>query len=913
MMRLNIRLFAIVFVYLLLYSVSSEAATPYAPFYLRVDYVESSLGITNAEPVFSWLMKDDDRGERQTAYEIIVASSYEKLSVNAGDTWSTGWVQSDRQSGIPYGGKAFTGKTDYYWKVRLKDKDGHASPFSAPATFETGIIGSPNWQARWIYLEDSLQKPVFDPRTVNYKDSSVHPLYDAKNWTGDTWLGLVQGKLVRKEFHLSRKPIQKARAYIANLGYYELRINGKKVGDHVLDPGMTDCTKRVLCVTYDVSDFLQAGDNAIGIMLSAGRLMNCANACKMELEITFADGSTQVIVTDTSWKGTTDAPFKSLINWGISKELFDATRVQAGWDQKQFDDRSWQTLKDKDLHLAIDAQLEPIRVIQTLKPTEMLKVSDSVYTFNMGQNFSGWTRIHVKGPVGKIIKVQYSDDSKRLMDFNQEDTYVLSGNGMETFEPRFTYHGFQWVTIIGYPGVPTLESIEGRVVHTDVRNAGEFTCSDQLLNQLYNNNKWTLRSNLHSVYTDCPSREKVPWLGQWAQEDLSNNFDMAAFFIKWQQDLAAGQMSNGRIADKVPGRIHYGSNGTDPVWVSEAVVGTWDIYRVYGDLQQLRRSYPMLQKLADYYKSIADTSYIITQNIWGDYIGLDKPEPAFLSTIYFYQVIKTMSSIAAALSRPEDAASYKMFAEKIGRSIHNKFYHNGGYSNNSQGANAAALHFGIVPAALIPKVLERLETAFAEKNYHVSTGGATTYNLMNTLWLYDKTALAYKLATQKTFPGWGFWVANGATTSWEQWPVDNGSSKNHGWLGSYLNTWLCRAIGGISALEPGYKAIKLIPGNVADLRFAKSSLETIRGNIVFEWSKTSAGGLIMFVTIPANSRADLYIPRKGLIFTGERDGFLYRKGRVMNPSKYIVRKGNKAAYAVFGVGSGTYQFTVMYK
>jgi alpha-L-rhamnosidase len=388
---------------------------------------------------------------------------------------------------------------------------------------------------------------------------------------------------------------------------------------------------------------------------------------------------------------------------------------------------------------------------------------------------------------------------------------------------------------------------------------------------------------------------------------------MGKFFMKWQQDLAAGQMSNGRIADKVPGRVHYGWNGTDPVWVSEAVLGIWDIYRVYGDLHQLRRSYPMLQKLVDYYKSMADTNYIITQSMWGDYIGLDKPEPAFLSTAYFYQMVKTMSLMASALSRPDDAADYKMLAENIGRSIHRKFYHNGGYSNNSQGANAAALHFGLVPAALVPEVLERLEKAIAEKDYHVSTGGATTWNLMNALWLYDKTALAYKIAAQKTFPGWGFWVANGATTSWEQWQVDSGSSKNHGWLGSYLNTWLFRAIGGISALEPGYKVVKLIPGNVADLRFARSSLETIRGKIVFEWSKTSTGGLTMIVTIPANSRADVYVPLKDLISVGESNGFLYRKDQIMKPSKSVVSKGNKAEYAVFGIGSGTYKFTVIYK
>jgi alpha-L-rhamnosidase len=903
----------VIFTIIFGFSFSALAAITTAPYFLRVDYCENPLGITNSKPVFSWLMKDKGRAEKQTAYEILVASSIKNLSRNIGDVWSTGWVSSDQQNGIPYTGKPFLGKTTYYWKVRLKDAAGKASLFSAVSIFETSILSAQNWQAKWIFIEDHLKKPFFNPNTVNYKDATVHPLYDLKNWEGNTWLNLVEGKLIRKEFRLPAKAIKKARIYIANLGYYELRLNGKKVGDHVLDPGMTDCTKRVLSVTYDVKDLLLEGGNAIGVMLSTGRLINCKDGLKLQLEVEFVNGLKQVVTTDTTWKGTLDAPFKSVTNWGLSKELFDATKVQAGWDEKGFDDRLWETVKENNLSLKIDAQLEPIRVIQTLKPIEMIKVSDSIYMFNMGQNFSGWARIHIKGTGGKLITVQYSDSKKSQMDFNQQDIYVLKGDGTETFEPRFTYHGFQWVTVIGYPGTPSLESIEGRVVHTDLKNAGEFTCSNELLNQLYKNNKWTLRSNLHSVYTDCPSREKVPWLGQWVQEDLSDNFDMGKFFLKWKDDLAAAQQTNGRITDKTPGRIHYGSNGTDPVWVSEVVLGTWDIYRVYGDKQNLAESYLMLQKLIAYYKSIADTNYIIKQNIWGDWVGLDKPTPAFLSTAYFYKMVKTMALIASELKKKEDVIAYGKLADKIGKSLNDKFYVNGGYDNNSQGANAVALHFELVPSNLIQTVLESLEKAIAKKDYHISTGGATTYNLMNALWMNDKTELAYRMATQTTFPGWGFWVANGATTSWEQWEIHDGSSKNHGWLGSYLNTWMVKAIGGISTLEPGYKRIKIIPGNVAGLTYAKSAIETIRGRITFDWTMTPENTLEMKVTIPPNSIAEIYVPLKGMDSIQEGTTLLYSRNKQQNVFKYVTSKGEKGKYSIWEIGSGTYKFVVHYK
>ncbi len=397
-------------------------------------------------------------------------------------------MPSGQSFGVQYKGKPIEGKSTYYWKVRLKDKDGNVSPYSSMATFETGLLTAKDWKAKWIYIEDHLIRPFFDPATVNYKDSSVHPLYDKKNWSGNTWLNLVEGKLLRKEFQVADKEIKRARVFVANLGYYELRINGRKVGDHVLDPGFTDCSQRVLSVTYDVKGLLREGSNAIGVMLSNGRLMNCKDGFRLELEVEYTDGEKYLLLSNESWKGTLDAPFKSVINWGISKELYDATKELPGWDKPGFNERNWNGVKVKQLDLNINAQLEPIRIVETIEPVQLIKISDSIYRYNMGQNFSGWASIKVKGPRGKIIKVQYSDSKDRLMDFNQEDTYMLKGEGMETFQPRFTYHGFQWVTLIGYPGVPDISTIKGCVVHTDLRKTGSFSCSDSLLNRLYNNN-----------------------------------------------------------------------------------------------------------------------------------------------------------------------------------------------------------------------------------------------------------------------------------------------------------------------------------------------------------------------------------------------------------------------------------------
>lgn len=888
------------------------AANPEAPYFLRTDYTENPLGMTNQKPVFSWLMKDGDRGERQTAYQIMVASTPEKLSRNEADVWNTGLVYTDQQNGVVYNGKPLAGKAIYYWKVRLQDKDKNGSPYSNAATFETSLLRAQDWAAAWIYVEDNLPKSFFDSTTVNYKDSTVHPLYERKNWEGNTWLNLVTGKLVRKEFTLPAKAIRRARAYVANLGYYELRINGKKAGDGVLNPGMTDCSRRVLSVTHDVKSLLQPGQNAVGVMLSTGRLMNCKDGFRFQLEIEFDDRQTLTVLSDESWKGTLDAHFKSVTNWGISKERIDATREQPGWDKAGFNEEGWKEVRTANLNLKIDAQREAIRVIELIQPVQTIKVSDSVYRYNMGQNFSGWARIKVKGPRGKIITVQYADGEGSAMDFNQQNQYVLKGEGVETLQPRFTYHGFQWVTVTGYPGVPGAESVQGCVVHTDLQQAGEFTCSDELLNRLYENSRWSLRTNVHSVYTDCPSREKVPWLGQWSQETLSQHFDMGKFFLKWTDDLAAAQEANGRIADKVPGRIHYGWNGTDPVWVSEVVLGTWDIFQAYGDVHQLSQSYPVLQRLIEYYQSIANKDFIITESKWGDHIGLDKPAPAFLSTAYFYRMVKLMASVAAVLNKHEDRADYQALSEKIKAGFNAKFLHHQAYDNNSQGANAVALHFGIAPDSVMPVVLKNLEEAIAQKSYHVSTGGATTYNLMNALWQYNKTALAYQLATQKTFPAWGFWVENGATTSWEQWEIKK-TSKNHGWLGAYLASWMVKAIGGISCLEPGYKKIRMVPGLAGSLTYATSSLQTVRGTVSFSWKKTSAATLAMVVTVPPNSTADVYIPATDALTIRQDKRIVWTKADAKNGRDAVVLAGGTERFIRKSVGSGTYHFLVANK
>lgn len=897
---------------LLLTAITALAAMPGAPSLPRVDYCTNPLGITNTTPVFSWVMNDPDRGEKQTAYQLVMASSPQELARNEGDVWDTGWVKSGEQTGIRYAGKPLQSRTIYYWKVRLRDKDGQASPFSNPATVETGLLTPADWRATWIYTDDGLPKPVVTDSLTNLR-ASVHPLYNDKNWSGNTWRTLVAGKLLRRAFTLPTKSIRKARVYVANLGYYELRLNGRKVGDHVLDPGMTDCSQRVLSVTHDVTSLLTTEENAVGVMLSTGRMLDCKDGFLFRLDVDFTDNTHYMLLSDNTWKGTLDAPFRAVVSWGLSKERYDATREQTGWDRAGFADTAWQPVRTKTRSWQIDAQLEPIRVIETIKPVSVRRVSDSSFVFDMGQNFSGWARLRVRGPRGTAVTLQYSEHQRNAMSYNQTDQYILAGNGQETWEPRFTYHGFQWVTVINYPGEPTLESIEGVVVHSDVKGIGTFTCSNPLLNRLYQNNRWSLRTNLHSVYTDSPSREKVPWLGQWSQENLSQNFDMGPFFLKWKADLKAAQRQNGRIADKLSGRLHYGWNGTDPVWVSEAVLGTWDVYRAYGDKQQLADSYPVLQKLMAYYQSITDSTGLITQSRWGDHLSLDKPSPVFLSTSYYFQMAQTMALLANELGRDVDAIQYRKLAEKIRADIDRAFFTGVGYDNNSQAANAVALHFGLPQPAQVGAVLATLEAAIAKTDYHVSTGGASTYNLMNALWNHNKTALAYRMAGQKTYPGWGYWVANGATTSWEQWPEDKsvgGSSKNHGWLGSYLGAWLVKAVGGISILEPGYRKIKLVPGVVGDLTSARSSVETVRGTVTFGWDKSPDGTLTMLVTVPPNSSALLYIPLNDSPKTtvSADNAVIWQRGQPGRTGNGIRFHSRTDAFLVWEVGSGSYRF-----
>ncbi len=384
---------------------------------------------------------------------------------------------------------------------------------------------------------------------------------------------------------------------------------------------------------------------------------------------------------------------------------------------------------------------------------------------------------------------------------------------------------------------------------------------------------------------------------------------MGKFFLKWKDDMMAAQDSNGRIADKVPGKIHYGWNGTDPVWVSEVILGAYDIYLAYGDKQALEEIYPTLERLIGYYKSLADAEYIIRSNKWGDHIGLDKPDPAFLSTAYFYQMVKVMEKITGVLDREQERKMYLSLSAKIKGGINANFFHDDTYDNNSQGANAVALHFGLVPGEKRSVVLNALEKSIIDRDFHVTTGGATTYNLMNVLWMFDKTELAYKIASRKTFPSWGFWVENGASTSWEQWNIRN-TSRNHGWLGSYLGVWMIKALGGISALEPGYRKIKIMPGIIEGLNYASCSIETMSGPVMCTWTRISGNRLTIEVTIPSNTTARIYIPSSKASSISEGVAAIWSSGKATKGKEIIRLVETRERHTVWDIGSGKYDFVI---
>jgi alpha-L-rhamnosidase len=859
---------------------------PPAPLNLRCEYLKNPVGIDVLKPRFSWIIENPARGEGQSAYELLVASASELLSRNQGDQWDSGKVSSEDSAQVVYAGKALESGQTYYWKVRFWNQDGHESEYSPPARFGMGLLSRDEWKGQWIGGANQL----------------------------------------RTEFQIP-DAVTRARAYICGVGYYELRINGRKVGKKVLDPAWTTFDKRDLYSTYDVTRYLERGGNAVGFMLGEGWYKS--RALIFQLNIELPNGKTMSVASTPAWKAK-DGPITSDSVW--DGETYDARLETPGWDRPGFDDTGWSAAKaiEGPKGVLSTEMMPAIRVTDTLVPVKMTNPKPGVYVFDMGQNMSGWAQLRVRGPRGAAVKLRFAElvfddgniNRENIRTAKSRDIYTLRGEGEEIYEPRFTYHGFRYVEVTGFPGTPSLDSIRGRVVHTAVETTGSFVASKQILNQIQKLVYWSQLTNLFSVPTDCDQRnERMGWMGdaQVTAEEAMMNFDMAAFYTNFVRDIRDAQKPDGEVPDTVP--HGYGQYPADPAWGTAYPLLCWYMWEQYGDRRILEENYDGLKKYVEFLRSKAADN-VLRYSYYGDWVAIEHTPGAVISDFYFYYDTRILANVAKILGKTEDAATYSSQASEIKQGFNKAFYNpeTGDYANGSQTAQALPLFLDLVSDLHLPSdynpVLAHLTNDITYgQNTHLTTGFIGVKYLLPVLTGYGRSDLAYKLATQTTYPSWGYMIERGATTLWELWQEETGPSMNshdHIMFGS-VGAWFYTALGGIN-LSPdgaGYRHIRIEPNMVEDLHAASATMETIRGRVSSTWARMDDGSTLE-VDVPAGSDAVVVVPKPQEI-TGvivrESDKVVWENGKYV-PGDPGIRSASseKDGRVVFAVSSGHYAF-----
>lgn len=890
---------------------------------LRCEYSANPLGIDRQNPRLSWVLSSPHRGEGQTCFQVLAASTANLLNQDIGDLCNHKMASSETL-GFTYSGKPLKPGQRVYWKVRVWDNKSRLGKYSDPAWFELGLLNQQNWKAQWITTTDPVpadEKALYDDRP---------------------------NPLLRKEFTVS-KAIKRARAYVSGLGYYELRLNGEKVGDHVLDPGWTDYSKRVLYSTYDVTAQLKKGRNAVAFMLGGGwydplpirlfgrfdrreRLTIGRPRAILQMEIEYTDGSHEIVSTDTTWKAGHGPLLRNDIYLG---EVYDGRRELFGWDKTGFNDSSWgPTVVSSDAVGPLVAQTAPpIRITRTVKPVKLSNPSKGVFIFDMGQNFAGWVTLKVKGGPGTQVTMRYGElllpngninvltsccgqvkggnggpGAPRVAD--QRDVYILKGGGAEQYTPRFTWHGFRYVEITGLPDEPKLVDIVGHRLNSDVEPVGSFSCSNEMFNRIQTMVEWTLLSNLFSVQSDCPHRERLGYGGDIvATSEMGMlNYDMAHFYAKAVEDLADAARPNGGITETAPfiGITDEGlGGGSGPIgWGTAFPLLQWQLYQYYGDRSVLTEQYSAVKRWIELVKSNAKDGILI--NGISDHESLvPKPVP-LTGTAFYYLNVKLAEKIAGLLGHADDAESYRKLASQIYDAFNARFLtrETGQYFTGTQACQAFSLTLGLTPAESRDAVLQYLVHDIEEAHKgHLTTGIFGTKYMLEALTDLGRADVAYNMVNQKTFPGWGFMLEHGATTLWEHWDFsDNVYSHNHPMFGS-VSEWFYKALAGINQGPDsvGFDKIVIKPNIVGDLKWVKGKYRSVRGEIVSEW-RLDNQMLTMTVTIPANTTATIYVPttdmqsvKEGAVSADKAEGVHFLR--------------NECKAAVYSVGSGTYHFS----
>ncbi len=896
---------------------------------LRCEWLEEPQGVGTEEPRLSWIVtaSDADRGQGQTAYRILAATDSALLEPGKADLWDSGRVESAETLGIVYAGKPLASGARVAWKVMTWDRDGRESAWSEPASFSLALLDEAEWRGQWISVAD--ESPL-------HADPAVLHLPPARQY--------------RKTFETA-KPVKRAVLHGTALGLVDWSLDGRRVSEDLFQPGWADYHRRVHARTHDVTHLLaKPGPHCLGATVADGwyagyvgygllvgygphktgrNIYGKVPAILCQLDIEYADGTLDRVVTDPSWQVTATGPIREADF--LMGERYDACRELAGWDTPLFvaDPAAWQPAVPAEANRPVKAPFfepgskrdvevgfvkpakvvayaaPPIRVTEEIAAKRVREWRPGVFIFDMGQNFAGFVRLKVEAPAGTEIRLRFGEmlhPDGRLMTENLRraraiDTYVCRGGGVETWSPRFTYHGFQYVEVSGLPAgkLPPLDTVTGVVVHNDTPMAGRFACSDELLTRFWRNTVWTQRANFVEVPTDCPQRdERLGWMGdaQIYARTATFNADVAAFFTKWIDDVREAQLRGGPNAGAYPDYCPYpfahGKPGArfGTAWTDAGVICPWTMALVYGDRRLAERHWDSMKAFMEWRGRLDPMlAGAAAGNEWGDWLNVDEATPTpYIDLCYHAQSTRMMTQLATMLGKPDDAAAYRRRCESLTESFRRQYIRDDGTVNvETQTACVLALECGVVPEERAATVARQLASRIEKNGFRMATGFLGTKAILPALSNHGHHDLACRLFQSRSFPSWGYEVDQGANSVWERWDsftkehgFEGANGKNNAAMNSFSHyafgavmEWAFRTLAGIDAIDPGYARIRIRPRpprpgsnpERAAIDWVKADYESPRGPLQSHWRRLD-GGIELRVRVPANTTALVHVPAR---------------------------------------------------
>jgi alpha-L-rhamnosidase len=886
--------------------------------HLLCENLKDPLGIDARQPRFSWQLEIDNpkantesAGVTQTAYELVVSDDKNGFNDSRKLMWSSGKILSDKQVHVLYEGNSLASGKQYFWRVRVWDNKGKATNWSSPATWRMGLLSSEDWKAKWIepgYTEDSILRP---------------------------------SPLLRHSFQIGKK-LKSALAYISAHGLYEAALNGQRIGDALLTPGWTSYNKRLQYQVYDVTSLLKNGENALGVVLGSGwyrgtlawtdqhNIYGKHVGLLMQLELTYTDGTREYVNTDGSWKSATGPITYSEIYNG---ETIDNRKEKPGWNLPGYDDRSWDAVRvvDSTKENLIATWNEPVRKQEIFKAVRIFKTPKGELVADFGQNLVGWVKINLSGRAGDTIKLYHAEVLDKNGNFytdnlrtaRQEDIYILKGSGTETFEPHFTWQGFRYVRVVGFPGDLKPENIQATAIYSDMTLTGKFYCSNPLLNQLQHNIVWGQKGNFLDVPTDCPQRdERLGWTGdaQVFCRTAAFNRQVNNFFAKWLRDVAADQFSSGAVPHVIP-NVLGPDDGGSAGWSDVSTIVPWAMYQVYGDKKILVDQYPGMKAWVGYMANNSENYLWNKGSHFGDWLSFPSegnPERAantdkyLIAQCFFAHSVELVIHAANVLNMKDDVAKYEDLLAKVKQAFLNEYVTpSGRMISNTQTAYVLALQFDMLPETMRQSAAKRLVQNIKDYDDHITTGFLGASYICDVLTRFGYTDVAYTLLLQESYPSWLYPVKMGATTIWERWDGQKPDSTfedigmnsfNHYAYGA-IGNWMYTTIAGIDVSEefPGYKKIKIKPHPGGGLEYVTADLETYYGTVSSHWQKKN-GEFELRVNIPLNTTAEIYIP-------GEMN-HITSNGKNIRAKSELHNIRQEGDYTVVETGSGSYDFDV---